>query len=162
MGKTVRAWASITLLSVAAATPAFADANAVARAVSERFARACAAGDIQAVVAMYEDDAIAVWPGEGAEGAGKPAIEKLATGLCTGKASAPVLKSVEGRSLGKGYVVTHGRWELPSTAPDGTKTVAVVRTTEVLKDTGGKWRYVVDHASVGVPPPAAPANTRAH
>ena len=94
MGKTVRAWASITLLSVAAATPAFADANAVARAVSERFARACAAGDIQAVVAMYEDDAIAVWPGEGAEGAGKPAIEKLATGLCTGKASARLSSSV--------------------------------------------------------------------
>jgi len=137
------------------ATAAFADATAVAKAHSEAFAAACAAADLPAVLALYEDDAIAVWPGQGEEAKGKPAIEKMARRLCTGE-SPPVLKSVVGRELGSGYVVTDGRWELVTKNPDGTSTVAIVRTTEVLRETAGKWRYVVDHASVGVPPAAAP------
>jgi len=59
---------------------------------------------------------------------GVPGVgEKMAAKLCTGKdKSPPVLKSVEGRPLGKGYVVTNGRWELTTKAPDGTSAVAVV------------------------------------
>ena len=144
-----------TLLVLAVSTSAFADANAVARAHSEAFARACASGKLDAVLALYEDDAIVVWPGQGEEAKGKAGIEKLAARLCSGKDPAPVLKSVEGRQLGKGYVATNGRWEQASKAPDGTTTVIVIRTTEVLKETGGKWRYVVDHASIGLPPPPA-------
>ncbi len=156
MSIAARPWIGVTLLSLIATTPAFADATAVARAHSEAFARACAAGDLVAVLALYQDDAIAVWPGQGDEATGKAALEKMAAKLCTGKdTSPPVLKSVEGRALGKGYVVTNGRWELATKAPDGTRAVAVVRTTEVLKETAGKWRYVLDHASIGVPPPAA-------
>ena len=95
-------------------------------------------GGIAAVLTLYQDDAIAVWPGQGDEATGKAAIEKMAAKLCTGKdKSPPVLKSVEGRPLGKGYVVTNGRWELTTKAPDGTSAVAVVRTTEVLKETAG-------------------------
>lgn len=147
-----------TLFVLAVSARAFADANAdaVARAHSEAFARACASGKLDAVLALYENDAIVVWPGQGEEATGKAAIEKLAAGLCNGKDPAPVLKSVEGRQLGKGYVATRGRWEQPSKAPDGTTAVVVIRTTEVLKETGGKWRYVVDHASIGLPPPPAP------
>jgi uncharacterized protein (TIGR02246 family) len=145
-----------TLLVLGVSAPAFADANTVARAHSEAFARACASGKLDAVLALYEDDAIVVWPGQGEEAKGKAAIEKLAAALCNAKDPAPVLKSVEGRQLGKDYVATHGRWEQSSKAPDGTTAVVVIRTTEVLKETGGKWRYVVDHASIGVPPPPAP------
>lgn len=87
--------------------------------------RACAAGDLAAVLALYQDDAIAVWPGQGNEATGKAAIEKMAAKLCTGKdKSPPVLKSVEGRALGTGYVVTNGRWELATKATDGTSHVA--------------------------------------
>ena len=46
------------------ATAAFADATAVATAHSEAFAAACEAADLPAVLALYEDDAIAVWPGQ--------------------------------------------------------------------------------------------------
>jgi len=143
------------LLVLVLGTQAFADANAVARAHSEAFGHACAAGKLDAVLALYEDDAIAIWPGQGEEAHGKAAIAKLAAGLCNGKDPAPVLKSVEGRDLGKGYVVTIGRWEQASKGPDGKDAVVVIRTTEVLKETGGKWRYLVDHASIGLPPPPA-------
>jgi hypothetical protein len=33
--------------------------------------------------------------------------------------------------------------------PDGKRTTARVRTTELLQRANGKCRYVVDHASVG-------------
>jgi hypothetical protein len=31
--------------------------------------------------------------------------------------------------------------------------LARLRTTELIHKSGGKWRYLVDHASIGVPPP---------
>ena len=158
MSFTTRLGIAMNLFAFAATTPALADATAVARAHSEAFGRACAAGDLAAVLAMYEDDAIAIWPGQGEEAEGKAAIGRMAGGLCSGKDPAPVLKSVTARPLAKDYIVTNGRWELSVKTPDGKNAVAIIRTTEVLKETGGKWRYVVDHASVGLPPPpAAPA-----
>ncbi len=54
---------------------------------------------------------------------------------------------------GRIYVVTHGTWEQSAQGPDGKPTTLVIRTTEVLKATHCKWWYVVDHASIGVPPP---------
>lgn len=142
------------LLVLASGAPAHgADATAVARAHSEAFGRACAAGKVDDVVALYEEDAIVVWPGQGEEAKGKAAIAKLAVNLCNGKDPAPTLKAIEGRQLGPGYVVTHGTWEQPAKAPDGTPTTLVIRTTEVLKETRDTWRYVVDHASIGLPPP---------
>jgi ketosteroid isomerase-like protein len=145
-----------TLLALTARIASSADATSVARAHSEAFARACGSGNVAAVVALYDDDAIAIWPGQGEEAVGKAAIGKLAAGLCNGKDKPPVLKSIEGHALGKGYVVTNGRWELTTKAPDGTSAVALIRTTEVLKESGGHWRYVVDHASIGIPPSTPP------
>lgn len=141
------------LVLISTITALAADATAVARAHSEAFGRACASGKVDAVLALYEDDAIVVWPGQGEEAKGKTAIAKLAANLCNGKDPAPTLKAIEGRQLGAGYVVTHGTWEQSAKGPDGKPTTLVIRTTEVLKDTHGKWRYVVDHASIGLPPP---------
>ena len=39
--------------------------------------------------------------------------------------------------------------------PDGKPITARVRTTELLHRSKGKWRYVIDHASIGLPPPPA-------
>jgi len=74
---------AVSLLCLSATTPALADVTAVARAHSEAFARACAAGD------LYEEDAIAVWPGQGDEAKGKAAIGKMSAGLCTSKEKGP-------------------------------------------------------------------------
>ena len=145
--------AALLLVMLATTSAHGGDADAIARAHSDAFGRACASGKLDAVLALYEDDAIVVWPGQGEEAKGKPAIAKLAANLCNGKDPAPTLKAIEGRQLGKGYVVTHGTWEQAAKGPDGKPTTLVIRTTEVLKETGGKWRYVVDHASIGLPPP---------
>ena len=138
------------------ATPAFADATADAKAHEEAFAKACAAGDVPAVLTLYANDAIAVWPGQGEEAKGKAGIEKLATNLCKNtKNGKLVLKSIEARPLGANHIGTLGHWEQSFTGPDGKSVTAEVRTTEVLEKRGGKWLYVIDHASIGQPPPAA-------
>jgi ketosteroid isomerase-like protein len=53
--------------------------------------------------------------------------------------------------LGDDAAATVGHWELTSTGPDGKPATAKVRTTEVLVKKDGKWRYLIDHASVGAP-----------
>lgn len=141
------------------AAPAFADATADARAHDEAFGKACAAGDVKGVVALYTDDAHVIWPGAGEEAHDKAGIEKLASGLCTGKGPAPKLESLVGIPLDADHVAIVGHWTI---APAGGKGAATeVRTSEIIAKTPAGWRYVVDHASIGVPAPR-PARKRAH
>ncbi len=147
------------VLVAAVGTPALVrgDAAADGRAVSEAFEKAVAAGDLQAVLALYRDDASVIWPGQGEEAKGKAAIEQLARRLLSAmKGARLVLKSQDSMPLGDGYIANVGRWEQSFTARSGKPVTLQVRTSEVLAKTGGKWLYLVDHASVGVPP-AKPA-----
>ena len=139
---------------------AYADATAEARAHSEKFANACEAGEIDNVLALYADDAHVVWPGAGEEAQGKAAIEKLAKNLCDPKTEPKfTLKSIDGISLDSDHIATVGQWEGSFKGPDGKKVTSQVRTTEVLVKAGSGWKYIVDHASIGQPPPKPP---RAH
>jgi uncharacterized protein (TIGR02246 family) len=148
---------ALTTMLCAGATHAVADATADGRAVSDAFAKAVAAGDVAAALALYRDDATIIWPGQGEEAKGKAAIEPLLRNLIAGaKNAAIVLKSQESTPLGDGYIVNVGHWEQTVAGPGGKKMVVVIRTSEVLAKTDGKWLYLVDHASVGAPPPPAP------
>jgi len=138
---------------------ASADAAADGRAVSDAFAKAVAAGDVPAIVALYRDDASVIWPGQGEEAKGKPAIEALAKKLVAEKSGTIVLKSQDSIPLGDGYIVNVGRWENTLKTPAGKMQTVVIRTSEVLQKTDGKWLYLVDHASIGLPPPA-PSHAR--
>ena len=139
------------------ASHAYADATAEARAHSEKFAKACEAGDIESVLELYADDAHVVWPGSGEEAQGKAAFEKLAKSFCDPKTELKLsLKSIDGISLDSDHIATVGHWEGSFKGPDGKKVVSQVRTTEVLLKAGSGWQYIVDHASIGLPPPKAP------
>jgi uncharacterized protein (TIGR02246 family) len=144
------------LALLAAASPVLADATADGRAVSEAFEKAVAAGDVEAILALYRDDARVIWPGQGEEAKGKAAIAPLARGLVDAMKGARIaLKSQESIPLGDDYIVNVGRWEQSVTTPQGKQVTVVIRTSEVLQKTGGKWLYLVDHASIGAPPPKA-------
>jgi uncharacterized protein (TIGR02246 family) len=148
----------LTLLLPAA--PALADATADARALSEAFARAAESGDVAAVVALYADDARAVYPPAGAEAHGKAEIEKLvARTFAGGKMGKLRLVSLDAIALDADHIATVGRWEQVIPGPGGKARVVPVRTTEVLVKQNGAWRYLVDHASVGAAPPP-PASRR--
>ena len=142
------------LLVVTLAAPAFADATADARAHDEAFAKACEAGDVKGAVALYADDAVVVWPGAGEEAKGKAQIEKLAANLCDPKTKPKaVIKSDEGVALGDSHIAITGHWELSQTGPNGKRTTTPIRVTEIIVKTPAGWRYVSDHASIGVAPP---------
>ena len=148
----IRSLTLVLLLGLIA--PALADPSADGKAVGDAFAKAMAGGDVPAVLALYRDDATVVWPGRGEEAKGKAAIEKLVRSTL---ASAPkdfqlVQKSNEAHALGADYIVNIGRWEQSFTNPRGRKETQEVRTTEVLQKTDGQWKYLVDHASIGLRP----------
>jgi len=148
-------------LTLVVAGPALADPTADARGVEDAFARACGAGDVKGVTALYADDAIAVWPGQGAEAKGKADIEKMAAALCKERGGAQfALKSLEALPLGDAHIVTVAHWEGTVTRPNGTRVTTEVRSTEVLVKKDGVWRYLVDHASIGTPRPRQAAAAR--
>jgi uncharacterized protein (TIGR02246 family) len=159
--RTIATILALTAALCGIATHASADATADGRAVSDAFAKAVAAGDVPAILALYRDDASVIWPGQGEEAKGKAAIEPLARNLvAAAKNGSIVLKSQESIPLGDGYIANVGRWENTVTMPDGKKTTVVIRTSEVLAKTDGKWLYLVDHASIGAPPPPAKSQPR--
>jgi uncharacterized protein (TIGR02246 family) len=154
--RTVLTSCLLVLVLAVTVAPAGADATADGRAVSEAFEKAVAAGDLQAVLALYRDDATVIWPGQGEEAKGKAAITPLAQRFIENmKGAHVVLKSQQSIPLGEGYIVNVGRWAVESTTPDGRRVTSEVRTSEVLAKTDGKWLYLVDHASIGLPPPTA-------
>jgi len=137
------------VLVLAFAATVLADATADGRAVSDAFAKACSAGDVAGVMALYEDNATAIWPGEDEVATGKPAIEKLVKGACKPGSGSSVntLVSQDSKAIGKDYIFIVGNWDATSLGPDGYPVKVQIRTTELLHKSGGKWRYEVDHAS---------------
>ena len=149
------------LLGLVLAGSARADLTAEIRAHEDAFARACEAGNVDAVLVLYTDDAIVVWPGAGEEGKGKAAIEKLATSFCKGARDLKLtLKSLDVVPLDDTHAATVGHWEGASTGPGGKRTSSAIRASEVLVKRDGAWRYLIDHASAGVAPPRPVATMR--
>jgi uncharacterized protein (TIGR02246 family) len=132
-------------------TAAFADATALARAHSEAFAKAMNAQDIDSALALYEQDARVIWPGRGDEANGKAAIRALIESTLKSfpRDSRLTLKSQEAVALGDAYIATVSQWEQSYTRADGTLATAQIRATEVIRVSGRRSLYVVDHASFG-------------
>jgi uncharacterized protein (TIGR02246 family) len=138
------------------ACAAGADPNADARALGERFGAAVAAGDVGAILALYTEDADVIYPGQGDEAHGKAAIEAmLKRELASMRATPLVQKSSDAFAIDATHIVNVGRWEMTVGRPGETHRTLTVRTTELLVNENGTWRYRVDHASIGTPPPPA-------
>ncbi len=135
---------------------AWADPEAVVKAHSNAFQKAFNTCDVTAALALYEDNATIIWPGEGEVATGKPGIEKIIKTECVGPAKGSIKQvSSESHAIGKDYIINIGMWDSTALGPDGKPMTARVRTTELLHKSGGKWRYAIDNASVGLPPPPA-------
>jgi uncharacterized protein (TIGR02246 family) len=138
------------------AAPALADDDAEVRALAEEFKRSWDRGDLKGALALYDRDARVVWPGQGDEARGTAAVEALlARTFKMFPKSGLTLKSQDVIRLGGNYLGNVGMWEQTVTGPDGTPATHVVRTTEILRREGRGLVYVVDHASIGLPPPPA-------
>jgi uncharacterized protein (TIGR02246 family) len=149
---------STTLLAVALVCAlgraAGADPAADAKALGDKFGAAVAAGDVGAVLALYTDDAWVIYPGQDDEAHGKAAIETMLKRLIGTMQSTPLVqKSSDAIAIDATHILNVGRWEMSVGQPGHTHRTLTVRTTELLVNDNGTWRYRVDHASVGMPPP---------
>jgi uncharacterized protein (TIGR02246 family) len=142
--------------AIVCAGPAWADPASVVKAHTDAFAKAFAACDIPAVLNLYEDNATVIWPGDGEVASDKEAFAKIFKAECaTTTNSSLKLISSDAHAIGKDYIINVGMWDYTTTGAEGKPTTSRLRTTELLHKSNGKWRYMVDNASFGVPPPPA-------
>jgi ketosteroid isomerase-like protein len=149
-----RAFLAALLCLAAPLARAADDPVAVARSVGLKFQRACGAGDVDAVLALYRDDARVVYPGAGQTAASKAELRPLVAATCV--ATGPKLTLVGYRAVwvdaAHTVVAALGEWSMAATGPDGTPAAVPVRAVEVLVKTEAGWLYAADHASVGTVP----------
>jgi len=140
----------ILLVCVVALAPAvFAEDGA--KMVDDAWKAAVLAGNLDAVVALYAPDAV-MYPPDAMSVVGTEAIRENWTGFLATFTVNEV--SFEGRYGTEGDVSWGaGLWKLTVTPkPDGEPMVLEGRASSVCKKIDGKWLYLVDHASMPMPP----------
>jgi uncharacterized protein (TIGR02246 family) len=141
---------TMSLALLAVAVPAVA-AEHGAEAADQGWVKAMKANDLEAVMALYAADAVAYFPD--GDFKGKPAIRKswtdfLAMFTVKDATSEGTYQTTGDTSLGWGH------WSITVVPKAGGEPIAMKgRATVVVKKIGGQWLYVVDHASVPLPPP---------
>jgi len=150
-----------TLLCVVA-RPAFGagdDPAAIARSVGERFDAACSAGNVDAVLALYRDDARVVYPGAGQTAVNRGELRAIVAQTCVKGGPKITLLGYRAVWVDAAHTVVAalGDWSMSGTGSDGTPTTVPLRAVEVLVKTKAGWQYAADHASIGVPPPPPPS-----
>ena len=130
-------------------TPALAtDPTTIATNFSARFDKAFLACDVPAVIELYEDGATAIY--QEVLSQGKSEIEKMVKTYCgDGHQKTPPYKqtNAHARVLGSDWIMMVR--ELNGVDEKGKP--FRINATELMHRSGGKWRYVVDHASMGMP-----------
>jgi uncharacterized protein (TIGR02246 family) len=107
------------------------------------FARHLEAGDVDAVVALYEPKACLVLEG-GRVARGARAIRKAITTFASMK---PRFQMNVGRIVKSGddLAVLYNDWTLTAVGPDGTPFTDQGKATEIVRrQRNGTWRFVVD------------------
>ena len=136
--------------SAAAATKA----PSGAQAVDEAWRKAITANDLNAVMLCYSKDAVMWLPGapeaKGTEAIRKSWADFLATNTVTGATFANTHYQTSG-NLSVGW----GDFTLNLSPKAGGSPVSLSgRFSVIARKEGGKWTYVVDHASASPAPPA--------
>ncbi|HKC51451.1 MAG TPA: DUF4440 domain-containing protein [Myxococcota bacterium] len=152
-------FAALFCLAASSALAAGEDPAAIARKVGEKFDAACAAGDVNAVLALYQDDARVVYPGAGQTAANKGELRHVVAATCVKGGAKFTLVGYRAIWIDAAHTVIGalGDWTIAGTGPDGKPMTTPLRATEVLLKTPAGWKYIVDHASIGVPAPAPDA-----
>jgi ketosteroid isomerase-like protein len=152
--RTIDAAAAVVVLMLIGASVALAGPLETARQQEQKFDSAILACTPSSATELYEDDAVAIYPGADDIARGKDAIGKLlkdfSAAFCPNDSRKAALKDVSfaASPLGADYLVLIRVIE----ATDKNGDHALVRATKVIHHIGGKWQYVVDHTSVGLNP----------
>ena len=155
----MRVSAVLLLLLALTAPPASADPAGDAMAHSKAFEQAVNARDAQAILALYAAAARVIWPGQGEEASDRAGLEKLVASFLKGLPQDARLTLVSQTAIpvDASHIVNVGHWSQSFTDAEGKRQSADIRTTELIQIDGHRTLYLVDHASIGLPPPPKPA-----
>lgn len=124
------------------------------REVDEAFARAMNANDADALAVLYAEDAVAYPPGGELQQRGRAAIrrgfERLFSAFTVKGFTMKDAAYATSGDISTGW----GTWAMTLVPRHGGTPIEMAgRGTSVSRRVGGRWLYVVDHASVPAPPP---------
>jgi len=144
---------AVLWMGLLAAAPAFGQDGV--KGVDDAWIQAVKAGNVEAVVALYAPDAV-LYPPDALEARGTAAIrasyESMLSAVVVNDASIDAQYQTSG-DVSVGF----GKATLTMTPKGGgSPQIMSVRVTAVARKIGGKWLYVVDHASAPLPPPPSP------
>ncbi|HJY34365.1 MAG TPA: nuclear transport factor 2 family protein [Vicinamibacterales bacterium] len=135
------------------AAPAYAQDGA--KGVDEAWIGAVKAGNVDAVVALYAPDAV-LYPPDALEARGTAAIRASYTEMLGAMTINEATIDSQYQTSGD-FSVGFGKATLTMTPKGGgSPQIVSVRVTAVARKIGGKWLYVVDHASAPMPPTPPP------
>jgi uncharacterized protein (TIGR02246 family) len=132
---------------------------ASAQALDDQFVAAFNRGDGAAVAALYADGPDTMnFPPDAMMVRGIGAIRDSSAKMFAAMPGAKI-ELVERHHVAMTDVVLGwGLWRMTMTGPDGAPMTMEGRYTDVKAQRDGKWVYLMDHASVPMPPPPAGGN----
>jgi uncharacterized protein (TIGR02246 family) len=123
--------------------------------LDQAWRQAITANDFNAIVACYARDAV-LWAPDAPPAKGEEAIRKSYSDLLAANTVTNASLTNTRYQMCGNLSIGWGEFTLSlSPKSGGTPTILSGRFTAVAKKEGGKWRYVVDHASAN--PAASPA-----
>jgi enoyl-CoA hydratase len=123
------------------------------------FAERASAGDLEGLLALYEDEATFVGP-DGEQAAGEAAIRERLRELL---AVAPqvIATGTRGLVMAGDIALISAGWQMSLGAGDGAPRVEGVSTEVARRQADGSWLYVIDQPTIESMVSAAPAATAA-
>jgi uncharacterized protein (TIGR02246 family) len=144
--------AALCILTALFSTPLFA-ADSGSQALDNAFVKAVKAGDIEAVVGLYASDATLYPPGEMAA-KGRDAIRAVWGGFLSANTVTECRLSETGYRTTGDTSIGWGRFSMTVQPKAGGAPFTLEgRFSDVAVRKGGKWHYILDHASAPLPPP---------
>lgn len=111
--------------------------------IHAKFQEAFSSGDLEALVALYQPDAMLV-AGPGQTATGQDAIREAYRAYLAMKPKITV-ETVAAFENGDSALL-HGRWHMEGTGPDGAAINMQGRNTEVLhRQPDGSWLFIIDN-----------------
>ncbi len=151
----MRLLALLLLVSVVATTGvaiAKPTAEADLKAIDDKFVEAFNKKDIESIIALYAEDATAMFPGPDLWHKGRAAIRQSFVDFFA-DCQTPMLVVHDATYRVKGDIgYGFGLYDMSyKDAKTGEMVTMKGRALSVMEKRGGKWVYVVDHASVPMP-----------
>lgn len=149
----MRTWLCTIAVLAALASPLHAQESP--QALQAAFVAAVKAGDVEALASLYTADA-QTFPVTSMVASGRDGVREDWGPFLAENAVTDFAVTQQGSQAVGDVAVAWGLWTMTFVPKKGGDPVTMEgRFTDLSKKVGGKWYFLVDHASVPLPPPPA-------